>query len=175
MLAAVVDLPILEQCDEPGVVAVAHDPPVVRTLSGIVAVEVDDGALQVRDIVEARTYTFLTDPASLLRLLREVAEMLPADGPLQRFLRPRAAAAGRPAATAFVCWRDYGVTISKIEPSAETAASVKCFRTKRLSGAGERTRTADLLITNQLLYQLSYAGVEAGSARARRPHHSHSV
>ena len=25
-------------------------------------------------------------------------------------------------------------------------------------GAGERTRTADLLITNQLLYQLSYAG-----------------
>ena len=26
------------------------------------------------------------------------------------------------------------------------------------SGAGERTRTADLLITNQLLYQLSYAG-----------------
>ena len=27
-------------------------------------------------------------------------------------------------------------------------------------GAGERTRTADLLITNQLLYQLSYAGRE---------------
>ena len=27
------------------------------------------------------------------------------------------------------------------------------------SGAGERTRTADLLITNQLLYQLSYAGL----------------
>ena len=26
-------------------------------------------------------------------------------------------------------------------------------------GAGERTRTADLLITNQLLYQLSYAGL----------------
>ena len=26
------------------------------------------------------------------------------------------------------------------------------------AGAGERTRTADLLITNQLLYQLSYAG-----------------
>jgi hypothetical protein len=25
-------------------------------------------------------------------------------------------------------------------------------------GAGERIRTADLLITNQLLYQLSYAG-----------------
>ena len=26
------------------------------------------------------------------------------------------------------------------------------------NGAGERTRTSDLLITNQLLYQLSYAG-----------------
>ena len=32
----------------------------------------------------------------------------------------------------------------------------------RKSGAGGRTRTDDLLITNQLLYQLSYAG-EAGS------------
>ena len=29
---------------------------------------------------------------------------------------------------------------------------------RRRFGAGERTRTADLLITNQLLYQLSYAG-----------------
>ena len=28
----------------------------------------------------------------------------------------------------------------------------------RLDGADERTRTADLLITNQLLYQLSYVG-----------------
>ena len=26
------------------------------------------------------------------------------------------------------------------------------------TGAGKRTRTADLLITNQLLYQLSYPG-----------------
>ena len=26
-------------------------------------------------------------------------------------------------------------------------------------GAGKRARTADLLITNQLLYQLSYAGL----------------
>ena len=32
-----------------------------------------------------------------------------------------------------------------------------------LSGAGEGTRTPDRLITNQMLYQLSYAG-------ARRPH-----
>ena len=30
------------------------------------------------------------------------------------------------------------------------------------SGAGTRTRTADLLITNQLLYQLSYASSGAG-------------
>ena len=27
-----------------------------------------------------------------------------------------------------------------------------------MPGAGERTRTSDLLITNQLLYQLSYVG-----------------
>ncbi len=35
---------------------------------------------------------------------------------------------------------------------------------KSLSGAGRRTRTPDLLITNQLLYQLSYTG---GSNRTR--------
>ncbi len=29
-------------------------------------------------------------------------------------------------------------------------------------GAGNRNRTHDLLITNQLLYQLSYAGVGCG-------------
>ncbi len=31
-------------------------------------------------------------------------------------------------------------------------------RAKYLSGAATRTRTADLMITNQLLYQLSYCG-----------------
>ncbi len=31
------------------------------------------------------------------------------------------------------------------------------------NGAPTRTRTADLLITNQLLYQLSYRGTRAGS------------
>ena len=38
-------------------------------------------------------------------------------------------------------------------------------------GAGARTRTEDLLITNQLLYQLSYAGMLAGPAIAdgRKP------
>ena len=39
-------------------------------------------------------------------------------------------------------------------------------------GAGARTRTADLLITNQLLYQLSYAGLacppELAAKRERR-------
>ena len=30
------------------------------------------------------------------------------------------------------------------------------------SGAGERTRTSDLLITNQLLYHLSYTGIGGG-------------
>ena len=33
---------------------------------------------------------------------------------------------------------------------------------KRLDGAGTRIRTGDLLITNQLLYQLSYAGEGRG-------------
>ena len=32
----------------------------------------------------------------------------------------------------------------------------------RENGAGDGTRTRDLLITNQLLYQLSYAGTLAG-------------
>ena len=36
-------------------------------------------------------------------------------------------------------------------------------------GAGERTRTADLLITNQLLYQLSYAGWRGNTHRSTAP------
>jgi hypothetical protein len=43
------------------------------------------------------------------------------------------------------------------------------FRIPRNSGAGARTRTEDLLITNQLLYQLSYAGLTEGSVFAGRP------
>lgn len=35
-------------------------------------------------------------------------------------------------------------------------------------GAGERIRTSDLLITNQLLYRLSYSGVRRGSIKRRR-------
>jgi hypothetical protein len=34
--------------------------------------------------------------------------------------------------------------------------------------AGSRVRTDDLLITNQLLYQLSYAGKNAAQINARR-------
>ena len=36
------------------------------------------------------------------------------------------------------------------------------------SGAGNRVRTDDLLITNQLLYQLSYAGVPGHVIRGNR-------
>ena len=36
----------------------------------------------------------------------------------------------------------------------------------RLDGAGTRNRTQDLLITNQLLYQLSYAGTRLAFRRA---------
>ena len=32
------------------------------------------------------------------------------------------------------------------------------FHRREVHGADERSRTADLLITNQLLYQLSYVG-----------------
>jgi hypothetical protein len=37
------------------------------------------------------------------------------------------------------------------------------------NGAGGRTRTDDLLITNQLLYQLSYAGRRVPSVRLPPP------
>jgi hypothetical protein len=34
-----------------------------------------------------------------------------------------------------------------------------CVRTLRIFGAGSRVRTRDPLITNQVLYQLSYTGM----------------
>ena len=40
------------------------------------------------------------------------------------------------------------------------AAKLKSVTAKNRIGAGERSRTADRLITNQLLYQLSYASSE---------------
>ena len=38
-------------------------------------------------------------------------------------------------------------------------SDIKLPEFKKKNGADERTRTADLLITNQLLYQLSYVGL----------------
>ena len=38
-------------------------------------------------------------------------------------------------------------------------------------GAAETTRTSDLLITNQLLYQLSYSSLEASRAIIRGSDH----
>ncbi len=46
-------------------------------------------------------------------------------------------------------------------------AASKCLRGKEKSGADERNRTADLLITNQLLYQLSYVGPWGAREAAR--------
>ena len=37
------------------------------------------------------------------------------------------------------------------------------------NGAGKRSRTSDLLITNQLLYQLSYSGTDGVGDYKRRP------
>ena len=42
---------------------------------------------------------------------------------------------------------------------------MRIARFARENGAGEWTRTIDLLITNQLLYQLSYAG-QAGDEKS---------
>lgn len=38
-------------------------------------------------------------------------------------------------------------------------------KAKTVCGAGERSRTLDLLITNELLYQLSYTGFVRGIVR----------
>ena len=57
-----------------------------------------------------------------------------------------------------------------MEDQAISPASPKCKRVSSYYaanpheyGAGERSRTLDLLITNELLYQLSYTGVSAMS------------
>ena len=44
----------------------------------------------------------------------------------------------------------------------------KCPHRPLLDGATERIRTADLLITSELLYQLSYGGSREGPAEPRR-------
>ena len=51
-------------------------------------------------------------------------------------------------------------TIELLPQSSRAASPCHAIPIKPagLSGAGERTRTPDRLITNQMLYQLSYAG-----------------
>ena len=46
--------------------------------------------------------------------------------------------------------------------TAELRRSIRASNAEA-NGAGDRTRTYDLLITNQLLYQLSYAGPAWGA------------
>ena len=51
---------------------------------------------------------------------------------------------------------DNRFTVCPLWPLGNTPIFNCCCFTRRKSGAGGRTRTPDLLITNQLLYQLSY-------------------
>ncbi len=51
--------------------------------------------------------------------------------------------------------------VSNVRSGEQTEA--KSLNLLRKIGAGDRTRTYDLLITNQLLYQLSYAGTAGGT------------
>lgn len=56
-----------------------------------------------------------------------------------------------------------GFEPSKAKPADLQSAPVDRLGTPpKLLGAGSRSRTHDLLITSQLLYQLSYAGLSAG-------------
>ena len=57
-----------------------------------------------------------------------------------------------------------GLAIAK----ASKHSSQQLRRIYDLPGAGSRIRTDDLLITNQLLYQLSYAGKNAAHINAHR-------
>ena len=51
--------------------------------------------------------------------------------------------------------------------AADSVVQVPVLQCKEKE-AGARIRTADLLITNQLLYRLSYASVEGSAAGAAR-------
>ncbi len=44
---------------------------------------------------------------------------------------------------------------------SDCSIGTKRAESRKQTGAEERSRTSDLLITNQLLYQLSYFGVAA--------------
>ena len=55
--------------------------------------------------------------------------------------------------------KDLSAFCDQLRPFGEASFYVKPVEMfSFLCGAGDRTRTDDLLITNQLLYQLSYAG-----------------
>ena len=56
-----------------------------------------------------------------------------------------------------------GFEPSKAEPSDLQSDPFGHSGTPPMNGAGTKSRTRDLLITSQLLYQLSYAGIHFGS------------
>jgi hypothetical protein len=55
---------------------------------------------------------------------------------------------------------------SFIKRQNSTIIQSAIFNIQYNAGADERIRTADLLITNQLLYQLSYVGLEVGRSHS---------
>ena len=63
--------------------------------------------------------------------------------------------------------------IAMAAPNEDSGRHIQANRLPQLGGdgAGTRIRTADLLITNQLLYQLSYSSIAKGAEyiRASRP------
>ena len=64
------------------------------------------------------------------------------------------------------------VEVTGFEPAtfwSRTKRATKLRYTSKKAGANEGTRTLDLLITNQLLYQLSYIGASARIIIAKMP------
>ena len=61
---------------------------------------------------------------------------------------------------------DILVEVTGFEPATFWSRTKRATKLRYTSkyGANEGTRTLDLLITNQLLYQLSYIGIQANEA-----------
>ena len=57
-----------------------------------------------------------------------------------------------------IVWLEFAAICRYNVCKQKKGLKANCLQSLDIYGAGERTRTADLLITNQLLYQLSYAG-----------------
>ncbi len=57
-----------------------------------------------------------------------------------------------------VFWRSHTGVLTRDPGQKARRVGLALRPTLRLSGAGNRSRTYDLRITNALLYQLSYAG-----------------